>query len=62
MLAYERTIEKHVAKLLVRPDIPLEDRVALRSLIYDKPCFPYMRRHEFASEINTNFLHPHSIS
>jgi hypothetical protein len=50
MLAYERTIEKHFPELLVRPDIPLEDRAAVRSLIYDKPRFPYRRRHEFASE------------
>jgi hypothetical protein len=50
MLAYERTIEKHFPELLARPDIPLEDRAVVRSLIYDKPRFPYMRRHEFASE------------
>jgi hypothetical protein len=44
---YVRIIEKHFPKLLDRPDIPLEDKVALRSLIYDKPHFPYLRRHEF---------------
>jgi hypothetical protein len=37
--------------LLDRPDILLEDKAALRSLIYDKPHFPYLRRHEFASDI-----------
>jgi Phage integrase family len=48
--AYERTIEKHFPKLLTKPDVPLEDKAALESLIHDKPHFPYMRRHEFASE------------
>lgn len=49
-LAYTRTIEKQFPKLLDRPDIPLEDKIALKSLIYDKPHYPYVRRHEFASE------------
>jgi hypothetical protein len=48
---YVRTIEKQFPKLLDRPDIPLKDKVALRSLIYDKPHYPYLRRHEFASDI-----------
>jgi integrase len=48
---YVRTIEKQFPKLLDRPDILLEDKAALRSLIYDKPHFPYLRRHEFASDI-----------
>jgi hypothetical protein len=48
---YVRVIEKQFPKLLDRPEIPLEDKAALRSLIYDKPHYPYLRRHEFASEI-----------
>ena len=48
---YVRTIEKQFPKLLDSPDILPEDKAALRSLIYDKPHYPYLRRHEFASEI-----------
>jgi integrase len=50
-LCYVRTIEQQFPKLLDRPDIPLEDKIALRSLVYDKPHYPYLRRHEFATEI-----------
>jgi hypothetical protein len=50
-LCYVRTIEEQFPKLLDRPDISLEDKAALRSLIYDKPHFPYLRRHEFSTEI-----------
>jgi integrase len=50
-LRYVEIIERQFPKLLDRPDIPLEDKVALRSLIYDKPHYPYLRRHEFATEI-----------
>lgn len=48
---YVDTIKQQFPKLLDRPDIPLEDKVALRSLIYEKPHYPYLRRHEFATEI-----------
>lgn len=48
---YVRVIEKQFPKLLDRPEIPPKDKAALRSLIYDKPHYPYLRRHEFASEI-----------
>jgi integrase len=50
-LCYVRVIEKEFPKLLDRPEIPLKDKVTLRSLIHDKPHYPYLRRHEFASEI-----------
>ena len=50
-LIYMETIEGQFPKLLDRPDIPLEDKVALKSLIYDKPHFPYLLRHEFSTEI-----------
>lgn len=50
-LCYVRTIEEQFPKLLDRPDISLEDKTALRSLIYNKPHFPYLRRHEFSTEI-----------
>lgn len=36
-LCYVKTIEKQFPKLLDRPEIPLEEKAALRSLIYDKP-------------------------
>jgi integrase len=49
-LAYARTIEEHFPKLLLRPDISLEDKAVLKSLINDKPHYPYIRRHEFATE------------
>jgi integrase len=50
-LAFVNMIEKQFPKLLSRPDVPLEDKTILKSIIYDKPHFPYMRRHEFATEI-----------
>lgn len=50
-LIYVRTLEKHFPKLLNRPDITLEEKAVLNSLIYDKPHFPYMRRHEYATDI-----------
>lgn len=37
--------------MLDRPDISLEEKAILKSIIYDKPHFPYIRRHEFSSEI-----------
>jgi integrase len=49
-LLYDRTIEEHFPKLLQRPDISLEDKAVLKSLIYDKPHHPYLRRHEFSTE------------
>ena len=49
-ILYTKTIEEQFPKLLDRLDIPLEDKVALKSLIYDKPHCPYLIRHEFASE------------
>jgi integrase len=48
-IMYFKTIEEQFPKLLDRPDIPLEDKVALKSLIHDKPHHPYLIRHEFAS-------------
>jgi len=48
--AYTRTIEELFPQLLERGDVPLQDKAALKSLIYDKPHFPYLLRHEFASE------------
>jgi integrase len=50
-LAFDNILEKQFPKLLDRPDISLEEKAILKSIIYDKPHFPYMRRHEFASEI-----------
>jgi integrase len=50
-LAYVRTIEEFFPKLLNRPDVPLEDKAVLRRLIHDKPHYPYLRRHEFSTEI-----------
>jgi integrase len=49
-IAFDNIIEKQFPKLLNRPDVSLEDMSALKSIIYDKPHFPYMRRHEFYSE------------
>lgn len=52
-LVYVRAIREQFPKLLDRPDVPLEDKVALKGLIYDKNKHrPYLRRHEFASEIS----------
>ena len=48
-LCYVRAIEEHFPRLLDRPEISLQEKAALRSLIYDKPHYPYLRRHEFAS-------------
>jgi integrase len=48
-LCYYRVIEKDFPKLLDRPEIPLEDKAALGTLIYDKPHFPYIFRHEFST-------------
>ena len=50
-LAYVRTIRESFPKLLLRPDIPLEDKHALKTLIYDKPHYPCLLRHDFATEI-----------
>jgi hypothetical protein len=50
-LCYCRVIEKAFPKLLNRSEIPAKDKVALRTLIYDKPHYPYLRRHELATEI-----------
>ncbi len=50
-LAYHRVIEEHFPKLLNRPDISLEDKNTLRSLIYDKQHHPYLRRHEMSTVI-----------
>src|SRR5215203_7733 len=49
-LAYARTIEEHFPKLLLRPDIKPEEKAAIKSLIHYKPHYPYLRRHEFATE------------
>jgi integrase len=52
-LLYVRTLTKQFPKVLDRPDVPLEDKVALKGLIYDKNKHrPYLRRHEFSSEIH----------
>lgn len=50
-LSYVRTIEEHFPKLLTRQEIPLEEKMVLKSLIYDKPHYPYLQRHAFATEI-----------
>jgi integrase len=50
-LLYDRTIEEQFPKLLDRPDVSLEDKAVLKSLIYDKPHHPYLLRHEFSTEI-----------
>lgn len=50
-IAFDNIIEKQFPKLLDRPDISLEEKAILKSIIYDKPHFPYVRRHEFSSEI-----------
>jgi hypothetical protein len=49
-LAYCWTIEEHFPKVLLRPNVSVEEKAALKSLIYDKPHYPYLRRHEFATE------------
>jgi integrase len=49
-IAFDNIIEKQFPKLLDRPDVSLKDKASLKSIIYDKPHFPYMRRHEFYSE------------
>ena len=38
--AYTRVIEEQLPKKLSDPDVSLEEKAALRSLIYDKPHFP----------------------
>jgi integrase len=48
-ILYFKTIEQQLPKKLEQPDTPLEDKVALKSLIYEKPHHPYLIRHEFAS-------------
>ena len=50
-IAFDNIIEKQFPKLLDRPDISLEEKATLKSIIYDKPHIPYVRRHEFSSEI-----------
>jgi hypothetical protein len=50
-MLYVRVLEKQFPKLLLRPDIPPQEKEILRSLIYDKPHYPYLRRHEHASEL-----------
>jgi len=47
---YVRTIEQKLVRKLEQPDTPLRDKVALKSLIYDKPHNPYLRRHEWGTE------------
>jgi Phage integrase family len=49
-LAYVRVIREHFPKLLDRPDISLEEKATIRSLI-SKPCHPYLQRHAFATDI-----------
>jgi integrase len=52
-LLYIQTIERDLPKLLLpdRPEISsLEDKAALRSLIYEKPHFPYILRHDFSTK------------
>jgi hypothetical protein len=55
-LCYYRVIEQQFPKLLLdnRPEIPSKDKAALRSLINDKPHYPYLRRHELATDIAPN--------
>jgi hypothetical protein len=45
-----RVIKKQFPKLLDRPEIPLEDKAALRTLIYKRAHFPYIFRHEFSTK------------
>jgi hypothetical protein len=49
-LAYVRTIEEQLPKKLADPTISPKQKAALTSLIRDKPHYPYLRRHEFATE------------
>jgi len=47
---YKFIIEKQFPKKLEDPTVPLEDKAALRTRIYDKPHYPYIRRHEWHTE------------
>ena len=52
-LAYVRVIEEHFPKLLEEgrsDDVSLEEKAIIKNLIYNKPHYPYLRRHEFATE------------
>jgi hypothetical protein len=49
-LCYVKTLEEHFPKFLNSPNVSPEEKLMLHSLIYDKPHYPYVRRHEFASE------------
>lgn len=48
-IIYGRVIKKQFPKLLDRPEIPLEDKAALRTLIYERAHFPYIFRHEWST-------------
>jgi integrase len=48
---YADVIENQFPKLLDRPEISLEEKATLRSLIYDKPHHPYLRRHENGTDL-----------
>jgi integrase len=50
-ILYDRTISEQFPKLLLqRPEIPLEDKAAIKRLL-KKPHYPYLQRHGFATEI-----------
>jgi integrase len=50
-LAYVNIIEKQFPKLLESPDIGLEEKTTLKSLINDRKHYPYIRRHEHATKL-----------
>jgi integrase len=50
-LAYVNMIEKQFPKLLDSPDISLEEKAVLRSLINNRKHYPYIRRHEHATKL-----------
>jgi integrase len=49
-LLYVRTLTKGFSKFLDDPKIPLEDKAVIKTLL-KKPMYPYLRRHEHATQI-----------
>jgi integrase len=50
-LLYYRTVKQQFPRLLQqRPEIPTEEKAVIKRLL-KKPHYPYLRRHEFATEI-----------
>ena len=49
-MLYSRTMRFHFPRLLEDPTIPLEVKATIKTLL-KKPHYPYLRRHEFGTEI-----------